>query len=294
VTGYNARDVNEAKFDGPSGKVFDGLTFYLMTESTRPEKKTKAELEATVKANGGRIVQTHNAVENTVCIADRRTVKVASLEKRGTISLVRPIWLLDCISQSQIDFAKALPDIIVPLEIERHLFLIPEGDREQYKDNVDRFGDSYARDTSVDELKALMDKMGVVKNAKADDLTSKLSASADIPGWMFASLVAHFDPVKGSQPNGVDHPGSLDELGKDLQRRVEADSWTFRFGGGLLSEAVDNGQLTHVVVHEKSDVKQLRKAVAQRPRLPRIVTRQWVEESWKEQTLLDEERFAPF
>lgn len=293
VTGYNARDINEAKFDGPSGKVFDGLTFYIMTESTRPEKKTKAELEEMVKANGGRIVQTHNAVENTVCVADRRTVRVASLEKRGGTSLVRPTWLFDCIAQSQIDFAKALPEIVVPLEIERHLFFIPDVEREQYGDNVDKFGDSYARDTRVEELKELMDRMGVVTDRKADNLTLALAASADIPGWMFAGLVAYFDPVKGSQPNGVNHSVGLDEAGKDLQRRAEAASWTFRFGGGRLSEAVDNEQLTHVVVHEESDVKQLRRALARRPRLPRIVTRQWIEESWTERTLLDDERFAP-
>src|SRR2546421_7353826 len=159
-----------------------------MTESTWPEKKTKAELEEMVKSNGGRIVQTPDAVENTVCVANRRTVKVASLEKRGGTSLVRPIWLFDCIAQSQIDFAKALPEIIVPLEIGRHLFFVPDDEREQYEGNVDKFGDSYARDTSVEELKALMDEMGVVRNVQADGLVSQLSASADIPGWMFANL----------------------------------------------------------------------------------------------------------
>jgi DNA ligase-4 len=220
-------------------------------------------------------------------------VKVASLEKRGETNLVRPSWLFDCISQSQIDFAKALPEMIVPLETERHLFFIAEGEREQYEGNFDEFGDSYARDTSVEELRVLMDKMGVVKKIKVDDIASKMSRAGDIPGWMFGRLVVHFDPVKGSQQSGLNLEVGLDESGKDLQRRKEAASWTFRFGGGLLSEELDNEQLTHVVVHEKSNVKQLRKTLASRPRLPRIVTRQWIEDSWKEQTLLDEEKFAP-
>jgi DNA ligase 4 len=120
-----------------------------------------------------------------------------------------------------------------------------------------------------------------------------LSAPGDIPGWMFAGLVVHFDPEKRSQPNGVNDQLGYDELGRELQQREEAASWTLRFGGGLLSEELDNMQLTHVVVHENSNVKQLRRTLASRPRLPRIVTRQWIEESWKEQTLLDEERFAP-
>jgi DNA ligase-4 len=293
ITGYNARDVDEAKFEGPSGKVFEGLTFYIMTESMRPEKKTKIELEEMVKANGGRVVQTHNAVENTVCVAERRTVKVASLEKRGDTDLLRPIWLFDCILQSQTDFAKALPEIIVPLEIERHLFSIAKGRREQYEDNVDKFGDSYARDTSVDELQLLMDKMGVVKEINVDDIASKLPGSENIRGWIFRGLTVHFDPVTKSQLNGDDHDTSPGGVEKDMQRREEAASWTLCFGGGLLSEELNNERVTHVVVHEKSNLRQIRGTLTSRSRLPRIVTRQWIEESWKERTLLDEERFTP-
>ena len=293
VTGYNARDVNEAKFEGPSGQVFRGLTFYIMTETTQPVKKTKVELEEMVKANGGRIVQTHNAVENTVCVADRRTVKVASLEKKGETNLVRPIWLFDCISQSQIDFARALPEIIVPLERERHLFFIAKGELDQYENNVDEFGDSHARDTSVTELEILMQKMGVVNKIKIDAISEKISGLGDIPGWMFAGLVAYFDPIKKSEPNSDDHKVDRNEKDEEVQQCKDVMSWTFRFGGGLLSDELDNRQLTHVVAHEKSDLIQLRQALASRSRLPRLVTRHWIEESWKEQTLLDEERFAP-
>jgi DNA ligase-4 len=42
-----------------------------MTESTVPEKRTKAELEQLVKANGGKIYQTNTAVPDTICIAER-------------------------------------------------------------------------------------------------------------------------------------------------------------------------------------------------------------------------------
>lgn len=43
-----------------------------MTESTVLEKKTKAELEQLIKANGGKIYQTNTAAQDTICIADRR------------------------------------------------------------------------------------------------------------------------------------------------------------------------------------------------------------------------------
>ena len=43
----------------------------IMTDSVSPEKKTKAELEQIVKANGGNIFQTHTAAKETICIAER-------------------------------------------------------------------------------------------------------------------------------------------------------------------------------------------------------------------------------
>ena len=42
-----------------------------MTESLKPEKKSKAELEQLIKANGGKIYQTHDAALGTICIADK-------------------------------------------------------------------------------------------------------------------------------------------------------------------------------------------------------------------------------
>jgi DNA ligase-4 len=46
-----------------------------MTESAVPEKKTKAELEQLVKANGGKIYQTNTAAQDTICIADRSKLR---------------------------------------------------------------------------------------------------------------------------------------------------------------------------------------------------------------------------
>lgn len=43
----------------------------VVTESLKPTKKSKAELEQLIKANGGKIYQTHNATPGTVCIAGK-------------------------------------------------------------------------------------------------------------------------------------------------------------------------------------------------------------------------------
>ena len=47
-----------------------------MTESLIPEKKSKAELEQMVKANGGKFFQTHDAATNTICVADKRKLAI--------------------------------------------------------------------------------------------------------------------------------------------------------------------------------------------------------------------------
>ena len=43
----------------------------IMTDSGKPQKKTKTELEELVKANGGKIYQMQNASAKTICIAER-------------------------------------------------------------------------------------------------------------------------------------------------------------------------------------------------------------------------------
>jgi len=43
----------------------------IVSEAVKPEKRSKAELEQLVKANGGRIVQQETAAEQVICVADR-------------------------------------------------------------------------------------------------------------------------------------------------------------------------------------------------------------------------------
>lgn len=96
---------------------------------------------------------------------------MASVQKSGQTNIVRPSWLIDCVKQNEKD--AGLPDLLLPFEpryvskipqnsIEimlilmnyyRHMFFTMEDQDEDIKLNVDQFMDSYARDTTVDELK---------------------------------------------------------------------------------------------------------------------------------------------
>ncbi|MCJ1396834.1 DNA ligase (ATP) [Xylographa trunciseda] len=280
----------------PTTSIFEGLSFFIMTESLIPEKKTKVELEQLVKANGGKIFQTHNASPNTICIANKRLVKVAALEKFGKLDIIRPSWLLDCIRQSEVDSGR--PRLLLPLE-PAHLFSALDETKELAQDNVDEYGDSYARDVTVAELQTIFDQMPQKfdHHFSMHKFTEKLEqhghGMGELPGRMFEGFLIF--PVESPSPysNGTsdaEDPGNPTMA--DL--RYEQACNTASFAGAGLAADVTDLKITHVLLgDDRGHLRALRKEFSTRRRLPRFVTVQWIEESWEAKTLLDEERFVP-
>ncbi|EER38909.1 DNA ligase [Histoplasma capsulatum H143] len=256
IAGYDGG--KKIEYVGPSGKLFDGLNFFFMTESVHQPKKTKAQLEQLVKANGGKIYQTNNVAENTICIADRRTVKVASLQKNAKENIIRPSWLFDCLTQNERD--RGLPDLLLPLE------------------------------PNLNERKPT---------------TPTISNTSTCLGWLFKGLVIYFatPPSMSNEGNG--------KIPHVLPQRLYLASNLVKFAGGEVITDNDgdmkDARITHVVVDSNppgdkaamaaADVAGIRRAISSRAgvgkRIPHIVGVEWVEESWGERTLVDEERFTP-
>ncbi|KAH8705089.1 ATP-dependent DNA ligase IV [Talaromyces proteolyticus] len=323
VTGYDEDATVE--YAGPVGNVFDGLNFFIMTDTQTPKKKTKVELEQLVKSNGGQIYQTHTAAPNMVCIGERRTVKVASLQKSGKENIIRPLWLFDCIQQNEAD--KNLPTLILPLE-PKHMFFTKEDQQDNIAGNVDEYNDSYTRNTTIDELRSVLEEMKLdkmINDADNSILSERLFArfqelrsftEGALPGWLFKGLTIYFHPSTISPSSPETEPESSQRLW--LARSLA------EFGGANISTHLEIGDnndssikssssnrekttkagnnintVTHVVVpispSSKQDVTSLRKQLSKRvgERIPHIVSVEWVEESWREKTLVDEERFAP-
>ncbi|KAI9821016.1 MAG: DNA ligase (ATP) [Phylliscum demangeonii] len=140
---------------GNDQRLSSGYTV-IMTDSTKPEKKSKTELEKMVKANGGKIFQIHTAASLMICIAEKRTVKVASLQKLGTQTLIRPSWVFDCLRQHQADMGR--PKYLLPPEPE-HVLFAPGSTLESISANTDEYDDSYAKDVTVEELKKIFNRM---------------------------------------------------------------------------------------------------------------------------------------
>ncbi|KAF2502148.1 ATP-dependent DNA ligase [Lophium mytilinum] len=282
-------DTVRMPYGGPETKIFEGLSFYIMTEALKPQKTSKAELEQMVKNNGGKIVQKETAAKDLVIIADRNLVKVTVLEKHGKYNLIRPIWIFDCIKQAEIDSGRA--SLLLPFEPNRHMLFLKPDEQFQVEENVDEYGDSYARDITVDELKQLFSNMPTKFEETAFNPERFLDQSEDhdlnittLPGYLFRGLTVYFD--KPSQRNG----GAV-QSPKDLT--LDLAAYSIRAGAGKISEALSDKEITHVVIgNDTSRLAQIMEAIAQRARLPRVVNVEWVQVSWAERTLVDEERFG--
>ncbi|EFR03192.1 DNA ligase 4 [Nannizzia gypsea CBS 118893] len=295
----------EAKVAYVGGKahIFDGLSFFVMSESLKPTKKSKADLEQLIKANGGKIYQTNTASKNTYCIADRRTVKVASLQKSALENVIRPSWIFDCIEQNELDTGE--DDVLLPLE-PRHMFFTKEDQKEEISKNVDRYDDSFARNTTIPELTAILQKMNLASDDISEedrlDIMSDLSLDRDqgsadnfVAGWLFKDLTMFFVPC--NQPPSAPGRPCIERL--SIRQQLARN--TVIFTGATVVDDQTNNRITHVIVDPSEDrdpetgkaksYSALRSGFASRRPIPHFVTVQWIEECWKEKTLVDEERF---
>ena len=280
-----------------STAIFNDLNFYIISDSVQPVKRSKVELEALVKAHGGKIFQTSTFAPDTICIADRRTVKAASLQKSGFQNIVRPVWIFDCIAQAEADAEHGRPSFLLPLE-PRHMFFVTTRAEEEIRSHVDAYADSYTRDVSVDELREIFNHMpeqlGSSSSFDAEEVKAEFSSEgADLEsgrGWLFKGVVAALDLPTSSSPSGAD---LTDEEAAELELRLRMAGYTLKFAGARVIDgfAQSGAGVSHVICGEsRARTKSLRQLISKSKILPRLVTVDWVETSWKEGTFLDEER----
>lgn len=273
-------DKVKAPYGGPETKVFDGLNFCVLSEMIHPTRKPKAQIEQIIKTNGGNIFQSPTAKDNMLCIGDKKVIKVASLIKTGNTNVVKPAWVLDAVEQAEID-GPGRERLLVPFE-PNHMFHTTPQAMEAIAENVDVYGDSYARDSSPQELRNVLDDMIPVKNTSfsptefLSELEEHGRGLGEMRGSIFRGCVAYF-------PGGAE---------SDMETRMA--KIRFLFASGVAVEEL-NEEVTHVVIvdENRDAVQSLRKQVSEMgKKVPRVVGWAWLEDSWKEETRLDEERYA--
>ncbi|KAK5118965.1 hypothetical protein LTR62_000176 [Meristemomyces frigidus] len=267
-----AGEVVTTPYAGPATKVFEGLSFFIMTEALKPKKMKREDLEQLVKANGGNVVASAKHPD-TIVVADRNLVKVASILKRDERNIVRPSWLLDCIKQDELDVGR--PSLLLPFEPE-HLFYTVKAESGKYDGNVDAFGDSYTRDVDVEQLRAFLGTMsndfdgGYDAQEVLKQLDEHGKGMEDLPDCMFLGLTIY-----------------CVDVATEVARLL-------RFADAEFATTLEDELLTHIVVQASAGgLKDLRRELAGRPLQPLFVTEAWVIDSWEAKTLLDEERYAP-
>ncbi|KAL2258778.1 hypothetical protein VTK26DRAFT_7770 [Humicola hyalothermophila] len=266
--------------------LFRGLDFCVLSEAVKPKKASKPELEKLVKENGGRIHQAVDKGSGMIVLADKNVVRVASLKRAGDVDIVRPRWLFDCLEQGGGE------GYLLPFE-ERHLLHATEGMKRVADESTDQYGDSYARDVDVDELREILEGMDVPDGGDrfdVDDFLNQLEEHGRVGldglmGFMFRRCRVHFAFGEGVSET----------------RALKLKSYV-QFGSGEVVDEISDREITHIVVvggaedtaaSERVVAADVRHKVSSRRAVPRIVQARWVEDCWKEGTLVDEEDYVP-
>ncbi|CAK7567134.1 MAG: DNA ligase (ATP) [Sporothrix epigloea] len=272
-------------------RIFDGITFCVLSEVMKPMKKSKGEIETLIKQHGGRISQQPDGAADIIILADKKVIKVASLIKTGEVNIIRPAWLFDCLSQSDGEF-------FLPFE-PGHLLYATEEVKAKALLASGTFGDSIARDTSVEELKRVVDGMQVRKDdesAEHFDLDETLDQLEEYGHDLESMRSFIFRRCRV-------YLACVDEAPTSLILRLQSQ---IRFGGGAIESSIRSGKVTHVVLVNKPGSRgatgddaikkfssDVRHNLSLQRKPPRYVTVEWLDDSWSEETLVDEEQYAP-
>ena len=127
---------------------------------------------------------------------------------------------------------------------------------------VDEHGDSYARDSSAQELRETLDSMPNKFEASfsTEGLKSQLDEHhvglGELPGWMFMGMLFYIDPLaKSSRQEQTTESGA--RLRMSLARTIA------QFAGAKITIELENSDITHVVVgDDRERLRELRKAIS--------------------------------
>lgn len=178
------------------------------------------------------------------------------------------------------------------------MFFMTANKQEEVESNLDQFNDSYARDTTANELKDILEQMSKKHNfdsSQCPDTITKItvriqeraSSGYETPiGWLLRGLTLYFNHPQTEETKETDQAHNL--------RTVAAANIARFAGADIVSDTADRA-ITHVIMDPDTpaaEISAFRGSLAARGagrKVPHIVTSKWIEESWDAKTLLDEE-----
>lgn len=117
------------------------------------------------------------------------------------------------------------------------------------------------------------------------------------PGWLFKGLTFYFHHPSSSSEVDSGSPSREREANSS---RLRLATNVARFAGAGIASSLNDNSVTHVVVDadiSSTETSSLRGSLSKqlgKRKIPHLITVQWVEQSWEERTLLDEERKSLF
>ncbi|EGG24891.1 DNA ligase IV [Cavenderia fasciculata] len=126
----------------PSNNIFMGVEFCVINGDSRTSLvASKARLETLIVENGGTKVQYPSPATTKYVVSSREVVKIQNLIHDGHFDIVHYQWLLDCIQEGK----------VLPLS-PKYMIYTTNKTKQLLLQDIDRFGDSFTQDTTVDEL----------------------------------------------------------------------------------------------------------------------------------------------
>ena len=142
------------------------------------------------------------------------------------------------------------------------MFFSRESSKPLIDSNVDEYGDSYARDSSVQELRETFDSMPNKFEASfsIEGLKWQLDEHnvdlGELPGWMFMGMLLYIDSLaKSSRQEQTMQSGT--SLRMSLARMIA------QFAGAKITLDLKDSHITHIVVGDDRDrLRELRKEIS--------------------------------
>ena len=142
------------------------------------------------------------------------------------------------------------------------MFFTRESSKPLVDTNVDEYGDSYARDSSVQELRETFESMPNKFEASfsTEGLKSQLDEHrvdlGEVPGWMFMGMLLYVDPLAKCS-------GQQQHTGSGTSLRISLAKTVARFAGARITVELKNRDITHIVVGDDRDrLRELRKEIS--------------------------------
>jgi len=272
--------------------IFEGKEFCVMN-GDRNEYQKHA-METLIVQHGGTKVQC--PLYTTFCaVALKESIKVQNLMKRADIDIVHPKWLLACVAEGK----------LLPCE-PKYMLYTTEETKSNMLLHIDKYGESYAVDTTVESLQEVFEQMDKLKSEEKGEEGEQLNEEhekhlAHLQILDIESNKFENKPWWGMFRNYVVYVDRYYEVGGETTAiqfcSLELTQQLLEFYGATIATSLKES-VTHVVLDRADltrlgNIKSTVSKMFQKPphKTKYVVGKEWVAECVSQQEDLDEREF---